>query len=160
WWSDGQSTRRLAAPGMLPRGRSLPSIVLWLDRRGGLSSLASGQHCRSSRSSQSRRRSRPVGGGPAPGGRLRGPLPHGGGRPPALGRRQAAAAAAGGVAATPAVLQGGVSVELVHLGSLYHDDVMDEAASRRGVESVNARWGNLVAILAGDFLLARASEIA
>jgi len=71
-----------------------------------------------------------------------------------------AAAAAGGVAATPAVLQGGVSVELVHLGSLYHDDVMDEAASRRGVESVNARWGNLVAILAGDFLLARASEIA
>jgi heptaprenyl diphosphate synthase len=71
-----------------------------------------------------------------------------------------AAAAAGGVTATADVLQGGVSVELVHLGSLYHDDVMDEAASRRGVESVNARWGNLVAILAGDFLLARASEIA
>jgi heptaprenyl diphosphate synthase len=58
------------------------------------------------------------------------------------------------------VIQGGVAVELVHLGSLYHDDVMDEAASRRGVESANARWGNLVAILAGDFLLARASEIA
>ncbi|MBV9951295.1 MAG: polyprenyl synthetase family protein, partial [Acidimicrobiia bacterium] len=55
---------------------------------------------------------------------------------------------------------GGVSVELVHLGSLYHDDVMDEAEVRRGVQSVNARWGNLVAILAGDFLLARASEIA
>ena len=55
---------------------------------------------------------------------------------------------------------GGVSVELVHLGSLYHDDVMDDALTRRGVESVNARWGNLVAILAGDFLLARASEIA
>jgi heptaprenyl diphosphate synthase len=55
---------------------------------------------------------------------------------------------------------GGVSVELVHLGSLYHDDVMDEALTRRGVESVNARWGNLVAILAGDFLLAKASEIA
>ena len=71
-----------------------------------------------------------------------------------------AAAAAGGVDATDDVLQGGVAVELVHLGSLYHDDVMDEAASRRGVESVNARWGNLVAILAGDFLLARASEIA
>ena len=52
------------------------------------------------------------------------------------------------------------SVELVHLGSLYHDDVMDEADTRRGVESVNARWGNLQAILAGDFLLARASEIA
>ena len=48
----------------------------------------------------------------------------------------------------------------MHLGSLYHDDVMDEAEYRRGVESVNARWGNLVAILAGDFLLARASEIA
>jgi heptaprenyl diphosphate synthase len=58
------------------------------------------------------------------------------------------------------VIQGAVAVELVHLGSLYHDDVMDDATSRRGVESVNARWGNLVAILAGDFLLARASEIA
>src|SRR5207237_1676806 len=57
-------------------------------------------------------------------------------------------------------VMGGVSVELVHLGSLYHDDVMDEALTRRGVESVNARWGNLVAILAGDFLLARASELA
>ena len=55
---------------------------------------------------------------------------------------------------------GAVAVELVHLGSLYHDDVMDEARTRRNVESVNARWGNLVAILAGDFLLARASEIA
>jgi heptaprenyl diphosphate synthase len=61
---------------------------------------------------------------------------------------------------TDDVIQGGVSVELVHLGSLYHDDVMDEATIRRGVESVNARWGNLVAIVAGDFLLARASEIA
>ena len=69
-------------------------------------------------------------------------------------------ALAAGFDATPDVLQGGVSVELVHLGSLYHDDVMDEATSRRGVESVNARWGNLIAILAGDFLLARASEIA
>ena len=48
----------------------------------------------------------------------------------------------------------------MHLGSLYHDDVMDEAVTRRTVESVNARWGNLRAILAGDFLLARASEIA
>ena len=71
-----------------------------------------------------------------------------------------ASAAASGVETTPEVVQGGVSVELVHLGSLYHDDVMDEATSRRGVESVNAHWGNLVAILAGDFLLARASEIA
>jgi heptaprenyl diphosphate synthase len=58
------------------------------------------------------------------------------------------------------VVQGAVSVELVHLGSLYHDDVMDEARTRRAVDSVNARWGNLQAILAGDFLLARASEIA
>ncbi len=58
------------------------------------------------------------------------------------------------------VIMGGVSVELVHLGSLYHDDVMDDALTRRTVESVNARWGNLKAILAGDFLLARASEIA
>jgi len=55
---------------------------------------------------------------------------------------------------------GAISVELVHMGSLYHDDVIDEASSRRGVESANARWGNLVAVLAGDFLLARASEIA
>ena len=58
------------------------------------------------------------------------------------------------------VIQGGIAVELVHLGSLYHDDVMDESETRRGVETVNARWGNLQAILAGDFLLARASEIA
>ena len=58
------------------------------------------------------------------------------------------------------VVRGGVSVELVHLGSLLHDDVIDEAVTRRGIESVNARWGNLRAILAGDFLLAKASEIA
>jgi heptaprenyl diphosphate synthase len=55
---------------------------------------------------------------------------------------------------------GGVSVELVQVGSLYHDDVIDDALTRRDVESVNSRWGNLVAILAGDFLLAKASEIA
>jgi heptaprenyl diphosphate synthase len=75
----------------------------------------------------------------------------------------AAYAAAPDASSRPALEEavlGGVSVELVHLGSLYHDDVMDEALTRRGVESVNARWGNLVAILAGDFLLARASEIA
>jgi heptaprenyl diphosphate synthase len=64
------------------------------------------------------------------------------------------------VPVTEDVVWGGVAVELVHLGSLYHDDVMDEAQHRRGVPSVNSRWGNLVAILAGDFLLARASEIA
>lgn len=61
---------------------------------------------------------------------------------------------------TADVVRGAVSAELVHLGSLYHDDVIDEAPTRRGVDSVNARWGNLVAIVAGDFLLARASEIA
>jgi len=57
-------------------------------------------------------------------------------------------------------ISGGISCELVHLGSLYHDDVMDESTTRRGVETVNAKWGNLQAILAGDFLLAKASEIA
>jgi heptaprenyl diphosphate synthase len=67
---------------------------------------------------------------------------------------------AAGAAASDDVVRGGVACELVHLGSLYHDDVMDEAATRRGVETVNAKWGNLQAILAGDFLLARASEIA
>jgi heptaprenyl diphosphate synthase len=71
-----------------------------------------------------------------------------------------ASAMAGGAGITDDVIAGGVSVALLHIGSLYHDDVMDEADSRRGVESVNARWGNLVAILAGDFLLAKASEIA
>ena len=70
------------------------------------------------------------------------------------------AAAAGGVETTPDVVQGGVSVELVHLGSLYHDDVMDEADMRRTVPSVNALWGNHQAILAGDYLLAKASELA
>lgn len=55
---------------------------------------------------------------------------------------------------------GAVSVELVHLASLYHDDVMDEAEMRRNVVSVNAKWGNLLAIVAGDFLLARSAEIA
>ena len=58
------------------------------------------------------------------------------------------------------VIQGAIACELVHLGSLYHDDVMDESTTRRGVETVNAKWGNLQAIVAGDFLLARASEIA
>jgi heptaprenyl diphosphate synthase len=57
-------------------------------------------------------------------------------------------------------ITGGVACELVHLGSLYHDDVIDEAETRRGVPSVNARWSNIVAILAGDFLLARASSLA
>jgi heptaprenyl diphosphate synthase len=63
-------------------------------------------------------------------------------------------------AVTDDAVLGGVSVELVQVGSLCHDDVIDEAETRRGVESVNARWGNLRAILVGDFLLAKASEIA
>lgn len=57
-------------------------------------------------------------------------------------------------------VEAGVAVELVHLGSLYHDDVIDEAATRRGTTSVNANWTNTIAILSGDFLLARASEVA
>ena len=61
---------------------------------------------------------------------------------------------------TDEAIRGGIACELVHLGSLYHDDVMDESPTRRGVETVNAKWGNLQAILAGDFLLSRASEIA
>ncbi len=62
--------------------------------------------------------------------------------------------------AQPEVVRGGVAVELVHLGSLHHDDVIDEAVTRRTVPSVNARWGNLRAILSGDYLLAKASELA
>ena len=52
-----------------------------------------------------------------------------------------------------------VVVELTHLATLYHDDVMDEAPLRRGAPSANARWDNTVAILTGDFLFARASDI-
>jgi heptaprenyl diphosphate synthase len=57
------------------------------------------------------------------------------------------------------VVTAAVVVELAHLASLYHDDVMDEAPTRRGVVSANARWGNQVAVLAGDFLLAQAAEL-
>jgi heptaprenyl diphosphate synthase len=71
-----------------------------------------------------------------------------------------AGCAGGARPASDDVVTGAVAVELVHLGSLYHDDVIDEAQTRRGVESVNARWSNIVAILAGDFLLARASALA
>ncbi|MDO0912583.1 polyprenyl synthetase family protein [Streptomyces sp. DT2A-34] len=59
----------------------------------------------------------------------------------------------------PGVVPSAVVVELTHLATLYHDDVMDEAAVRRGVESANTRWGNSVAVLTGDFLFARASHI-
>ncbi|RNL81475.1 polyprenyl synthetase family protein [Nocardioides marmorisolisilvae] len=64
-----------------------------------------------------------------------------------------------GSGATPEVLTAACVVELTHLASLYHDDVMDEAALRRGAESANARWDNLVAILTGDFLFAKSSEL-
>ncbi len=60
----------------------------------------------------------------------------------------------------PRAVEAGVAVELVHQGSLYHDDVIDEADARRGSPSINANWSNTVAILSGDFLLARASEVA
>src|SRR3546814_1115667 len=50
-------------------------------------------------------------------------------------------------------------VELTHLASLYHDDVMDEADLRRGADSANARWDNHVAILTGDFLFSKSSEL-
>jgi heptaprenyl diphosphate synthase len=55
---------------------------------------------------------------------------------------------------------GAVIVELTHLATLYHDDVMDEAPLRRGAPSANARWDNTIAILTGDFLFARAADIA
>lgn len=75
-------------------------------------------------------------------------------------RLSLAGASFSGVPLTEETLLGAVSVELVHLASLYHDDVMDEAEKRRNVISVNAKWGNLLAIVAGDFLLARSAEIA
>ncbi|BBX74969.1 geranylgeranyl pyrophosphate synthase [Mycobacterium shinjukuense] len=57
------------------------------------------------------------------------------------------------------VVIAGAVIELIHLATLYHDDVMDEAQVRRGAPSANARWGNNVAILAGDYLLATASRL-
>jgi heptaprenyl diphosphate synthase len=57
------------------------------------------------------------------------------------------------------VVQAAVVVELTHVASLYHDDVMDDAAIRRGSASANATWGNTMAILVGDFLFARASDL-
>ncbi|GAB3024320.1 nonaprenyl/(2E,6E)-farnesyl/geranylgeranyl diphosphat synthase [Mycobacterium bourgelatii] len=57
------------------------------------------------------------------------------------------------------VVIAGAVVEMIHLATLYHDDVMDEAEVRRGAPSANARWGNNVAILAGDYLLATASRL-
>lgn len=59
----------------------------------------------------------------------------------------------------PNVIKAATVVEMVHVATLYHDDVMDEAERRRGVDSANHRWSNSVAILAGDALLAHASRL-
>jgi heptaprenyl diphosphate synthase len=64
-----------------------------------------------------------------------------------------------GEAESPGVVPAALVVELTHVATLYHDDVMDEAPLRRGALSANARWGNTVAILTGDWLFARASDI-
>lgn len=60
---------------------------------------------------------------------------------------------------TDDVVDGATALEMTHLGSLYHDDVMDAADKRRGVPSAHAVWGNNVAILTGDLLFSRASQI-
>ena len=57
------------------------------------------------------------------------------------------------------IIEAAVVCELTHVATLYHDDVMDEAPLRRGVESANSRWGNTVAILTGDYLFARTSDM-
>ncbi len=64
-----------------------------------------------------------------------------------------------GDAARPEIVPAAVVVELTHLATLYHDDVMDEAEVRRGTVSANSRFGNSVAILTGDFLFSRASNL-
>jgi heptaprenyl diphosphate synthase len=64
-----------------------------------------------------------------------------------------------GSGAGPDVVRAAAVVELTHLASLYHDDVMDEAQVRRGAPSANARWSNNIAILAGDYLFATASRL-
>jgi geranylgeranyl pyrophosphate synthase len=71
-----------------------------------------------------------------------------------------AIAAQFGEAWRPEITEAAAVVELTHLATLYHDDVMDEAAVRRGAPSANSRWGNSLAILVGDFLFAQAAEIA
>lgn len=58
------------------------------------------------------------------------------------------------------VVDAAVIVELVHVASLYHDDVMDQALTRRGVRSANSRWGNSTAVVAGNWLLAKAAQLA
>lgn len=69
------------------------------------------------------------------------------------------AAEAGSHPDSDEVLTAACVVELTHVASLYHDDVMDEAELRRGASTANARWDNNVAILTGDFLFGRSSEL-
>ena len=57
-------------------------------------------------------------------------------------------------------VEAAAAVELIHVGSLYHDDVIDESDTRRGAPSVNANWNNTLAVLGGDFLISRGSEVA
>jgi len=57
------------------------------------------------------------------------------------------------------IIAAAVACEITHLATLYHDDVMDEAPLRRGVQSANMRWGNTIAILTGDFLFAKSSDL-
>src|SRR5699024_4528245 len=59
----------------------------------------------------------------------------------------------------PDVVTASVVLEMVHLATLYHDDVMDDATMRRGTESANSKWSNTVAILSGDYLFAQASRL-
>jgi geranylgeranyl pyrophosphate synthase len=59
----------------------------------------------------------------------------------------------------PRIVPAAAAIELTHLATLFHDDVMDEADIRRGHESANSRWSNTIAILTGDFLFARASSL-
>src|SRR5215207_11399336 len=64
-----------------------------------------------------------------------------------------------GAGITDDVVTAAEAIEITHLGSLYHDDVMDDSDRRRGVPSAQTVWGNSVAILTGDLLFARASQL-
>jgi heptaprenyl diphosphate synthase len=81
------------------------------------------------------------------------------GRASASGRCSRCSPPSSATRPAPGVLDAAVVVELTHLASLYHDDVMDEADVRRGAPSANTRWTNTVAILTGDYLFARASDL-
>jgi heptaprenyl diphosphate synthase len=58
----------------------------------------------------------------------------------------------------PALVEAAAVAEMIHIATLLHDDVLDDASLRRGLSTVNYRWGNEVAILSGDYLLAQASR--